>query len=131
LTLVYLFGIIDTLVKNYSEIDVSSNLKLPKFKRGDSFKLICTYRVAGELEPLDDYEIRSQIRTSKGDILVADLEAEVSNTSIGEFILTPTVASTSAWPLGEHVMDIEIVDPSGNTKSSDTFILPVEKDISR
>jgi hypothetical protein len=101
---------------------------LSSFKRGDTFMLECTHRVNGIATAVSGLAIRSQIRTSTGE-LVAVLESAVLDQGAlpGQFVLSPVNANTSAWPVGTHRVDIEVIN-AGVIRSTKTFLLPVEED---
>jgi len=102
---------------------------LSEFKRGDTFMLTCTHKVAGVATSVTGYTIASQIRNRYGR-LVATLEAELANqgTSPGVFYLTPTDPDTTGWEIGRHDCDIELYD-GGVIRSTQTFVVPVAEDV--
>lgn len=101
------------------------------FKRGDTFLLTCTYKVSGVATSVTGFTIRSQIRDRFGH-LVATLNASLANqsTNPGVFYLSPAVADTSAWDVGDLSCDIEITN-GGVIRSTITFIVPVVDDITK
>lgn len=115
---------------------------LPPFKRGDTLQIGCLAKDAdGEPEDLSNVTIRAQIRLAgtrlaPEPVFVAELQVSKSNQSThrGEFSLTALPAVTKAWSAGledkpaMHVIDIQ-EDVSGVVVSSETFALPVIKDV--
>lgn len=102
------------------------------FKRGDSFALTCTHKVAGVAASLAGVTIRAQLRNAFGG-LVCDLVATIATDQIaspGLFSLRPSDQSlTRTWPApGLLSCDIEFTS-GGTVYSSSTFTVPVEKDI--
>lgn len=71
------------------------------------------------------YTIRAQIRSKVG-VLVADLQVVIADQSLtpGLYYLTPTIADTSAWPIGSHNMDV-VMTFGGVTRSTEVFAVPV------
>jgi len=100
---------------------------LSEFKRGDTFILVCVYKVDGEPAPIDGLTIASQIRQANGS-LVANMMVEPDEDE-GKFLLTPDT-ETDTWPLDVLQCDIEITD-DGFVRSSETVYIPVVKDITR
>lgn len=107
---------------------------LPDFKRGDTYQLTCTYKGDGSTaSSVTGYTITCQMRTASG-ALVADMEATLltqSGATLGQFTIDPVTADTTAWPVGSHEVDIQIVDGDGVIRSTVTFTQPVVKDITR
>lgn len=101
---------------------------LPDIKRGDTFSIGCKFRNSdNNLQDLTDFTIRSQVRTKVNRDLVSELPVVVSNqtTNPGEFAI---ITSTSDWPVGLMLLDIEFI--TGNVKvSSETVSLQVVQDI--
>jgi hypothetical protein len=101
---------------------------LPDFKRGDTFSLTCTYKTDGVPTSVAGFDIKAQIRqTSKK--LVANMTVTFADqsTSPGVFVLMPT-GSTQDWPVEILLCDIQITQ-GGATRSTNTFAVPVVKDI--
>lgn len=98
---------------------------LPQFKRGDTFSLVCTYKVDDVPVTIAGKTIASQIRRVNG-ALVSDVTVE-PDTDPTKFILS---ADTENWPLDLLLCDIEIVE-DGFTRSSETIQIPVVEDITR
>lgn len=106
--------------------------KLPEFKTGDTYLLACTYKVDGSAVDLSSYSIACQIRTA-ADVLIATATVEIDPdqvANIGKFTVSVTAANTADWPTGDHIMDIETT-LGGVVKSTETFIQPVVRDITR
>ena len=99
---------------------------LAQFKRGDSFSLTATYKVAGIASSLSGMTVASQVRNNYGSVLVDDLVINVldQSTYVGQFVITPTTTDTSAWPIGSLLCDIKI-SAAGVIKHSDSFLIPV------
>jgi len=101
---------------------------LSEFKRGDTFLLACVYKVDGEPAPIDNLTIASQIRQANG-ALVATMAVEADDLNPARFFLTPDTETTT-WPLDLLQCDVEITDDEF-VRSSQTFFIPVVKDITR
>jgi hypothetical protein len=102
-------------------------------KVGDTFGLSCTYKLEGVPTPVTNFTLRSQIRTEAGK-LIATLEATKADQAVqpGGFNLTlASGATTQAWPAPEDLyIDIEVTD-SGVVRSTETFVIPTETDVTR
>jgi hypothetical protein len=101
---------------------------LSEFKRGDTFRLVCTYKVDGQPAAILGKTIASQIRRSNG-TLVANMAVEPDDEEPAVFVLTPDT-NTATWPLDVLLCDIEITE-EGFIKSSETIKIPVVGDITR
>ena len=101
---------------------------LPEFKRGDTFSLVCVYKVDDVPTSVTGFTIRSQLRRTNKD-LVATFTATPANqsTNPGKFTLTPDT-DTEDWPVETLLCDIEI-SHSGAIRSTNTFAVPVVRDI--
>lgn len=105
--------------------------RVSDFKRGDTFQLTCTYKVAGVATSVTGFTIRSQLRNAFGN-LVATLTATPANqtASPGVFYLVPSNADTSGWDTGDLSCDVEITS-GGVTRSTVTFVVPVVDDVTK
>jgi hypothetical protein len=101
---------------------------LSQFKRGDTFALVCIYKVDGVPTSIAGFDVRSQLRRTNK-TLVADFTANIANQSTdpGKFTLTPDT-DTEDWPIETLVCDIEI-SQAGTIRSTQTFAVPVVRDI--
>lgn len=101
-------------------------------KRGDTLVWECEYTDdAGVPVDLTSYSIRCQARNSVGELLFDANESNyinVYNPTLGYFRLT--ITSTSEWEIGKYTVDVEYTIGTV-VKSSDTFNLIVEEDITR
>jgi hypothetical protein len=102
------------------------------FKRGDSFALTCTFKSAGQPTALTGYSIRAHLRDSMGR-LITELVAQIAADQVatpGRFFLTPAdQAQTKTWPApGNLSCDIEFT-LGGSTQSTQTFLIPIERDV--
>lgn len=98
-------------------------------KRGDSFNMSCVYKENGVPANLTQYTINSQLRDS-GDNLVQTLVAtKADQTSLpGAFVLS--AIDTSVFPIDLLRCDIQFVEGE-TTRSTQTFFIPVEEDVTR
>ena len=104
-------------------------INLPPIKRGDTFSLGCVSTdSSGVPENLTDIAIRSQIRSGSSKALIEELSIAKSDqtTNPGEFSLTST--STSNWPIGSVLCDIEFKNGAVVT-STETLEITVLLDI--
>ena len=95
------------------------------FKKGDTFRLSCTYAIDGVPSALPP-GIRSQLRSPYGQ-LVAELSVAVVDAPNGLFDLT--APDTSSWPLDTLSQDIQYTDATGNVASTDTFTIQCVADV--
>jgi hypothetical protein len=102
---------------------------LTNFKRGDTFALVCTWKIDGVPTSIIGLTIASQIRNTYGMTLIDDLTVTpLSGT--GEFVLAPVIPDTSGWAVGNLICDIQVTD--GDTvRSSDSFLIVVTQDVTR
>lgn len=103
-------------------------MKQVKFKRGDTFSLTCTYKVNGVPTSVSAYNIDSQIRTKRGDLVATLSDTKQVNT--GVFTLVPTVSDTSEWPVDVLQCDIQLSE-NGTIRSTDTFYVVVVEEITK
>lgn len=101
-------------------------IPLPEFKRGDTFRLSCTYTVDGIASALPA-GIAAHVRDAR-DVLIAQLDVTRVNESGGRYDLSAP-ESTDAWPLTLLYLDTEFTDAAGNAFRTPTFTLPVIKAI--
>lgn len=95
-------------------------IRLPKeFKTGDTFKLPFTVTdpSTGEATTITGWSFRSHLRTYD-DVLIQNLTFTVDSEPDGEVTISATPVETRSWPLGHHVMDIEVTDASGDVFST-------------
>jgi hypothetical protein len=102
------------------------------FKRGDSFALTCTFKVSGQPTSVAGYTIRAHLRNSMGS-MVSELVAQIASDQVatpGRFFLAPADQTvTKTWPApGNLSCDIEFT-LGGSIQSTQTFIVPVERDV--
>jgi hypothetical protein len=93
-------------------------------KRGDTFKLSCTYLVDGVAAALPP-GIKSQIRYNG--VLVAELTATVVDAPTGRYDLS--FGDTTEWPVDTLQQDIEYTTSAGDVMSTETFYVRVREDI--
>ena len=96
------------------------------FKRGDTFSLICTYKVDGTAANLDAITITSQLRSSS-DGLIENLIVE-KLVETGKFLLKSL--DTTGWQPNLLSCDIQFVE-GGVIRSTNTFNVLVVKDVTR
>lgn len=103
-------------------------IKLPKIKRGDTLVLTQTYFVDEVPTDITDITIKSQLRTV-ADVLVVELTATKLDQTAYPGVFTLTLPEGGALTVGNLYCDIEFSDSFDVVKSTETFIIPVEKDI--
>lgn len=102
---------------------------LAPIKRGDTFNMICTYKENGVPSDLTQYEIHSQFRDS-GDALVQTLLVTKANQALYPGVFTLTAPDASVFPIDTLRCDIQFVE-GGTTRSTQTFYIPVQEDVTR
>lgn len=91
---------------------------LNKVKRGDTFEYTATWEGA-QLS-----ELKSQVRTASGSFKSDVLIEETGEPSTFRL----SVADTSSWPIGTLYTDIQRT-VVGHIQSSETMLIPVERDV--
>lgn len=98
-------------------------------KRGDSFNMACTYKENGTPANLTQYTINSQLRDSGDNLVQALLVTKADQSSLpGAFVLS--AIDTSVFPIDLLRCDIQFVEGT-TTRSTQTFFIPVEEDVTR
>lgn len=93
-----------------------------RIKRGSTLRLRCTHTL-GTAVDLTGYTVTSTAETVDGEtshaltVALADQSADP-----GVFTLT---ASTAAWDLGDHVIDVRFETPADDVYYSETFRLEI------
>ncbi len=101
---------------------------LDPHKRGDTWQYfaVITDSEGNPMSGITD-KLKCQIRSSIDD-LIAEVEIEETDTP-GEYKLS--VESTDEWAVANKYMDIQYTDDNGEVVSSETILIPVEKDVTR
>lgn len=102
--------------------------KIIKFKRGDTFTLTCTYKVNGVDTSVTAFDIDSQIRDNRGN-LIQDLTV-TKLVQTGVFTLTSIATDTANWPVSVLRCDIQF-SQGGSVRSTQTFDISVVEDITK
>ena len=95
------------------------------FKRGDTFELFCTYTLDGIPSPIPPV-VKSQLRDRAGS-LVADLDALITDSANGEYILS--TPDSSMFPVDTLRQDIRYIDSLGNIMTTETFSVEVSRNV--
>jgi hypothetical protein len=100
---------------------------LPSVKRGDTFILTGVYKVDGDPTSLTTYTVTSQVRDAKL-TLIQQLTVTKGNqtTDPGSFTLS---AGVITWRPGTYLCDVQFIEASGFVRSTETFYVPIEQDI--
>lgn len=104
-------------------------------KRGDTFAL--AGRLAGGgVTDWSSYRLRCQIRTG-ADVVIHDFGV-IAPAPDGSFALTVSAAQTAAWPVtslrapsSAAYYDIEVTDPAGAVRSTETAQINIVADVTR
>jgi hypothetical protein len=100
-------------------------------KRGDTFDFSGFIEVEtpdGVLNDLTGWTAKSQVRTIH-DVLVANLEVTWLDIETGK--IRVRAQDTTAWPLCEAEIDIQLTSPGGDLVSTKTNRFEIVRDISR
>jgi len=102
-------------------------LSINAIKTGDTFELYGLYKVAEVPTSLTNYTITSQVRDSRG-LLIANLPVFLLSQILfpGQFRVG---AIEIDWPVGVYQCDIQFIDYTNYVRSTETFLIPVEQDI--
>ena len=90
-------------------------------KRGDTFKVRATARIAGVVVDLTGWTIRCQIR-NKGELISTVTVVYVDRVN-GVYDLVVEPVGTALWPPVLMLSDIEYTNPSGIVASTETFAI--------
>lgn len=100
-------------------------------KRGDTFNfglyVKATINDAVQVD-LTGWTGKSQIRQANGS-KIADLTFAWDDASVAAARLSAT--GTSAWPVGDALLDVEMTTPAGEIVSSDTIHIAILEDVTR
>ena len=101
---------------------------ITNFKRGDTFSLACVYKVDGVATSVAAFDIDSQLRDSK-DNLIKDLTV-TKLPGTGQFTLTASATDTTNWPVSVLKCDLQFSE-SGVVRSTETFNVVVVNEITK
>lgn len=102
------------------------------FKRGQTFELSGEINIVEQGQPVLDltgWTGRSQIRKPNGE-LIADLTFTWIDVS-KRLCNIKYEGSTTDWPIGQAKTDILLIKPNGETVSTKTEFLEIEKEVTR
>lgn len=105
--------------------DTCEPLSLDPVKQGDTFQLNGVFKIDDVATSLTLYTITSQVRDSR-DNLIASLTVTKDPINTGYFTLS---GGEIDWSVGTYYCDIEFVDGDDFVRSSETFLIPVIKEI--
>ena len=96
-------------------------------KRGDTYQISIALTAEDGETPIDitEWTVKSQVRKRK--TLVTELVFAAVDLANGSFTLT--AEDTTEWPTGTLSSDIEYTDGDGIIRSSETYEIDVEGDI--
>ena len=98
-------------------------------KRGDTFNMSCVYKENGVPANLTQYTINSQLRDSSDNLVQTLVATKADQTTLpGAFVLT--APDTTVFPLDMLRCDIQFIE-GVTTRSTQTFFIPVEEDVTR
>lgn len=96
--------------------------QFPPFKAGDTFSFAGTCRL-----PPGTWSATCQVRSAQGGALISTI-AVTLGVPVGletPIALYADAATTAAWPIGNHQLDIRYTDGSGTVVHTSTLTLPV------
>lgn len=100
-------------------------LSIDQIKQGDTFQLNGIYKIDGVATSLTLYTITSQVRDAR-DNLIASLSVTKDPSNTGHFSLS---AGEIDWKAATYYCDIQFIDNDDFVRSSETFLIPVIKEI--
>ena len=101
-----------------------------RHKRGDTFDRERTiYWDAGDSVPADltGWTAAMEIKHTSG--VRNAVTVTIVDAPGGRVKMTADAAATATWPVGPNRADIEFTDGSGTVRSTETFMVEVEEDI--
>lgn len=101
---------------------------ITNFKRGDTFSLACVYKVDGVATSVTAFDIDSQLRDSKDNLIQTLTVTKLPGT--GSFTLTATATDTTNWPVSVLKCDLQFSE-SGTVRSTETFNVVVVNEITK
>ena len=109
-------------------------MKLPPFKRGDTWNLVFVWKSNNTLIDLTGCTARMQIRKKRSGTLLAEISTdngiEIAG-SEGRVNISFPANITANVEAGTHETDLEITFPSGDVQSSQTLDIPVIEAITK
>ena len=105
-------------------------------KKGDTLELAFQLKRDGTAVDITNDTITSQLRDSTDALLTTDnFNGSLTYTAIdatnGQFQLSASSTATSEWDTRTYDCDVQLIDSSSETSSSETFKINVIKDITR
>lgn len=97
--------------------------QFPPFKAGSTFSYAGTCRL-----PVGTWLATCELRGTQGDAeLIGPIEVTLGAAVNGStpIALHATAIDTSAWPVGQHQLDIRYADIGGTVVHTSTLLLPV------
>lgn len=101
---------------------------ITNFKRGDTFSLACVYKVNGVATSVADFDIDSQLRDTK-DNLIQTLTV-TKTADVGSFIVAASATDTTDWPISVLKCDLQFSE-DGIVRSTETFNVVVVNEITK
>ena len=96
-----------------------------EFKRGQTFAYAGQIKNNGAAMSFAGWSISAQLRTNDSLRLVQTLAASFVDPSIGAVLISATDSETANWPIQTLLMDIRVVDPTGQVAISNTIEIAV------
>ena len=97
-------------------------------KTGDNIEWVCTMNESGIAADITTWTIGCEVDQSDGTLVLAMTVTKTDPTN-GIFSLTATALQTASFPVGDLLVDVQILDDSSITVSSETFNLTMVQDI--
>lgn len=104
-----------------------ARIAVPNIKRGDTYQAIRLNNIMIKGEPAIITEVRSQIRATKGSVLVHEFETDFTGNSLILKLIHHDV--TANFPIGACRMDIEITTENVGRVTIVEAALAVNKDV--
>ena len=102
------------------------------FKRGDTFSMTGVVKVAGVVQDMTGWTIKSQIRKRKvteASGLISELVCAWVSPELGALIISD--ATTSDWPACDAEIDIRVTSPTGDKTTTSTAQITIAEAVTR
>jgi len=110
-------------------------MKLPIFKRGDTWKITFVWKNNGTPIDLTGCHAKMQIRKKRVGTLLAEITDDADDIEIagstGEVNVAFPALITRDVEVGTHETSLQITFPSGEVQSSDAIEIPVAEGVTR
>lgn len=101
-----------------------------RIKQGDSISWSCAWRDSdGAAVDLTGYTLESEMRLALDRSLLASLTVTMADQTASPGVFEITLADSTSLPIGVHLVDIRVTDPSARSFSTETWQVTIEKSV--